>query len=137
MKHLFIDTNVVIDLLTQRQPFSALALNLFKSASEKQARLYVSALSCANIYYIIRRFKTREEALQNLHEPQDLVEIINVDGKIIGNAIASGFNDFEDAIQYHCALSNPSIEAIVTRNQKDFKKSTIPVLTVEEVLGNL
>lgn len=59
--------------------------------------------------------------------------MLPVDDKVIELALQSEFRDFEDAIQYYCAIEN-GIEVLITRNLKDFRSATIPVMTAEEFL---
>jgi hypothetical protein len=72
-----------------------------------------------------------------LEELAEITEITDVTDAIIRQSLKTDFKDYEDAIQYYCALSIPKIDFIVTRNTKDFKKSTVPVLTPNEAIGLL
>jgi len=135
MKNLFLDTNVIIDFIADRQPFSETASVLFDLAEKKQLHLFISALSYSNIYYIIKKNCSHKQLLVILQDLETLVETIDVTKQVIFDALKSDFKDFEDAIQYHTALSNNKIEAIVTRNTKDFKESKLAILTPEEVLA--
>ena len=124
MKHYYIDTNVIIDMLADRGEFAEAASNLFDAAGRGEICVYISSLSYSNIYYI---------TIESLKELSRYVGILPVNGKIIRSSLDSGFGDFEDAIQYFSALQNRKIEAIVTRNVKDFKLSTLPVLQPTEL----
>ena len=136
MKNLFLDTNVLIDFLADRKPFSTHAAKLFSLAEEGKARLYISAVSYNNIYYIIRQSLNHNETLKLLSQLSEMVDIADVTATIVRRALkTSYFNDFEDAIQYHSALSIAGINCIVTRNIKDYKKSTVVVLTPVEAVS--
>lgn len=135
MKHFFIDTNVIIDFLADRKPFSQEATELFYHANEKNMKLYLSAVSYNNIYYIVRQSMSNNQTIKLLTELSDTMEIVDVTKQIIKDSLKSNFKDFEDAIQYHCAISNSKIEGIITRNSKDFKLSTIPILNPKEALS--
>lgn len=137
MKRIFIDTNVVIDFLADRKPFSTEAAKLFDLAVKNKIVIYISAVSYNNIYYILRQSLGNKTTITLLEELAGMTEIIDVTGFIIRNAIKADFSDYEDAIQYHCALSAANIEWIVTRNAKDFRKSALPVLTPVEALAAL
>jgi predicted nucleic acid-binding protein len=137
MKHIFMDTNVVIDFLANRQPFSLDAARLFNFAVDGKVIIYISAVSYNNIYYILRQSLTRNAAIKLLAELAEMSEIVDVSGSIIRQSLKTDFNDYEDAIQYYCAHSIPQIDFIVTRNTKDFKKSTLPVLTPAEGFASL
>ena len=129
MRHYFLDTNVVIDYLTQRQPFWPDSADLMQTSLEGQTRLYVASLSFANIYYTLRRASTAAKAKAVVTELAQLVEVVGVDASIIQQALASSFSDFEDGIQHFAALSVPAITAIVTRDRKDFQTSFLPVMS--------
>lgn len=134
MIHLYLDTNVLIDFLANRTPFSIDAAKLFNYALKKKICIYVSAVSYNNIYYILRQSNSHLTCIQILSELQKWSETVNVTKVVIANAVQSDFKDFEDAIQYECAKTLTKISCIVTRNTKDFKKSTIPTMTPKEAL---
>ncbi len=133
MERVFIDTNIVLDLLQKRDEFYSDAQDLFTLADKKELKLYVSALTIANTHYLLSKFYNSNESKKILLKFKVLVEVLSVDDKIIDLSLASDFNDFEDGIQYYTAMEN-NIELILTRNKKDFKNSTLPVLTAREFL---
>lgn len=137
MQQLFLDTNVVIDFLADRKPFSIPAARIFNYSAESKINLFISAVSYNNIYYILRQSLTSKETIKLLDELSELTDIADVTKSIIKRSLKTDFKDFEDAIQYHCALSISKLDAIVTRNTKDFKKSILPVLTPEEAISVL
>lgn len=133
MKKVFVDTDIVYDLLAKREPFYPHAARLFTLSDRKKILINVSSLSFANLNYILSRLKSSSEARKILSRFKVLVNVQSVTDKIIDLALNSEFKDFEDAIQYYCAIEN-SIPVLITRNVKDFKKSKIPVLTAEEII---
>lgn len=133
MTNLFVDTDVCLDLLSGRKPFNAPAEQLFSLADSGKIKLHVSSLSFSNIDYVLRSQYSGAHSRQIIARFKTLVHVLSVDNKTIDLAIASDFNDFEDAIQYACALEN-NIPMIVTRNNKDFKKSVILVGSPETFL---
>jgi len=134
MKRLFLDTNIVIDLLAQREPFYNHAAQLFSLADKSRIQLFASALTFATTNYILQKEKKPEEAKLILRKLKLIVKIISLDDKIIGLSLNdSDFNDFEDALQYYSALEN-GLDCVITRNLKDFQKSKIQVLTAEQFL---
>ena len=135
MKYIFMDTNVVIDFLADRQPFSLYAARLFDLVITGKVAVYISAVSYNNIYYILRRSLANKTTIKLLADLAEMTEIVDVTKVVIKQSLASDFNDYEDAIQYYCALSVPQVDFIVTRNTKDFKKSVLPVLTPEEAIA--
>jgi predicted nucleic acid-binding protein len=133
MTNLFVDTDVCLDLLSGRKPFNAPAEQLFSMADSGKIMLHVSSLSFSNIDYVLRSQYSGAHSRQIMARFKTLVNVLSVDNNTIDLAIASDFNDFEDAIQYACALEN-NIPVIVTRNDKDFKKSVILVVSPETFL---
>ena len=136
MNKVFVDTNICIDLLSGRQPFNTTAEKLFSFADLEKLELYVSALTFSNIDYVLRSQYSSSHSRQIIARFKTLVNVLSVESKTIDLAIASDFNDFEDAIQHACALEN-NIPVILTRNIKDFKKSVILVVSPETFLTSL
>jgi predicted nucleic acid-binding protein len=133
MEHVFVDTNIVIDLLQKREIFYKEAQELFTKADRKKLKLYISALTFANTYYILSKYYSSSEAKKILSKFKVLVEVLPTTDKIIDLALASDFNDFEDAIQFYTALES-NLHVIITRNKKDFKNNLIPVFSAKEFL---
>jgi len=135
MTSAFVDTDVCIDLLSGRKPFHSAAAKLFSLADKGKLKLHVSAISFANIDYLLRKQYNGRGSRQILAQFKTLVVVLPVDEKCIALAIASEFDDFEDAIQNAVALEN-RITTIITRNTKDFKRSTLHILTPDSFLAN-
>ena len=129
MKHWFLDTNGLIDLLTRRENFWLEAAELFEAGKQQKARLYVASLSFSQIYYVLRKTNTPAERRDKLAKLALLTQVIAVDATVITQALRSELSDFEDAIQYGAARAVPAIEAIVTRDPKGFAAGTLPVLS--------
>ncbi|MRT15384.1 PIN domain-containing protein [Vitellibacter sp. q18] len=135
MNRVLVDTNIVIDLLAKRTGFYEEAAELFSLSDRKELKLAISSLTFANTNYVLARQKSPKEAREILRKFKVLVEIINLDDKIIELALSDeAFTDFEDGLQYYSALEN-NIDVILTRNKKDFKNSKIPILTAKEYLA--
>ena len=137
MNNIFLDTNVIIDFLADRRPFSLLAAKIFNYSLYGKVKVFISAVSYNNIYYILRQSLTNTETIKLLDELCEMTEIADVTKAVIKKSLKTDFKDFEDAIQYNCALSINKIDFIVTRDTKDFKNSVLPVLTPEEALSSL
>jgi predicted nucleic acid-binding protein len=133
MDKVFVDTDVCIDLLSGRQPFNKAAEILFSLADTGKLKIYVSSLSFSNIDYVLLSQYSTTHSRQIIAKFKTLVQVLAVNSKTIDLAIASDFKDFEDAIQYSCALEH-NLTTIITRNIKDYKKATIKVLTPETFL---
>ncbi len=137
MNLFFIDTNVIIDFLADRKPFSLNAAKLFELSISKKVKLYISAVSYNNIYYILKQSLSHKDTITLLSSLSEMTEVVDITKTVIQQAVKSEFKDFEDAIQYYCALSINKLEIIITRDIKDFKKSTIPVMTTDEIISLL
>jgi len=133
MDKVFVDTDIILDLLGDREPFSIHSASLFSAADKGKIVIYVSALSFANLNYLLTRQYTKEISRKKLLLFKTLVTVLPVTDKIIELALASDFNDFEDAIQYSTAIEH-DIKVLLTRNLKDFKSAAIPVLTAEQYM---
>jgi|LakMenEpi03Aug12_release.lakeMendotaPanAssembly.Ray.scaffolds.fasta_scaffold652945_3 predicted nucleic acid-binding protein len=134
MTKVFVDTDVCIDLLSGRQPFNKTAELLFSLANKGKLKIYVSSISFSNIDYVLRSQYNANHSRQLIGKFKTLVNVLSVESKTIDLAIASDFNDFEDAIQYSCAIEN-NLSTIITRNIKDYKKASISILTPETFLA--
>lgn len=129
MKRVLLDTNIIIDLLAKREPFDQDSRKLFSFADKEKVSLFTSALTIANVSYVLLKKKNPEEAKQILRKLKLLVGILSLDEKVINLALNDNeFKDFEDGLQYYSALEN-NVDVIITRNLKDFENSKIPVMT--------
>ena len=133
MNKIFVDTNIIIDLLSKREEFYVESQELFSLADTNKLELNISALTFANAYYILSQNLKIENSRKILRKFKILCNVLPLNDKIIDLALDSDFNDFEDAIQYFTAIEN-ECEIIVTRNLKDFKNSNLPVLTARQFL---
>jgi len=133
MDKIYIDSDIILDLLGKREPFSPYAARLFSLVDSGEITAYVSPLIFSNLYYILRKLSSKETAVKSLHKLKLLVKIPPIDDKIIELALLSDFIDFEDAIQYYTAKEN-GINYLITRNKKDYKKTDLIVCTAEEYL---
>ena len=129
MTDLFVDTDVIIDFLIDRKPHSREAAIIFTLIEQKKIKGYVSSLTFSNLYYVLRKVESHNKVITKLDSISRLLTILKVDQQIIKDAIASGFQDFEDSIQYNCALDFKKIDVLITRNTKDYKNSEIAVMT--------
>lgn len=133
----FLDTNVIIDHLTDRQPFANDSSILFDLNEKGQLKIYISALSINTVYYVSRKLIGEKQTLIMIDKLIEDLEILGTTKDEIRKALQTDFKDFEDAIQYATALAANEIEAIITRNTKDYRKSTIAVFTPKIFLSQL
>lgn len=134
MKRLFLDTNILVDLICHREPFFQEAKKLFAMAYTNKVCIGISALSYINTVYIAKKYGFNTQAvIESLNQIASFTTITHLEEVTIKEAMACGWNDFEDAVQYHSSLPFAT-DYIITRNPKDFTKSTIPVYTPCEFL---
>ncbi len=131
MTDLFISTDVIIDFIIDRQPFSRAAAQVFTLIDQRKVKGFTSALCYSNLYYVLSKYASHKKVITMLNELSELAGILKVDDDIIKASLASDFKDFEDAIQYYTAQEYKRIDVIITRNIKDYKKSSLPVMTPE------
>ncbi len=137
MTIVFVDTNIIVDLLAERIGFYEDASDLFSRAEKNEFNLCISALTFANTSYILSKVKSAKEARVILRRFNILVKIISLTDKIINLALSDeDFPDFEDGLQYYSAVENYA-DVILSRDKKHFKNSKIPILTAKEFLAQL
>ncbi|GJM59674.1 PIN domain-containing protein [Persicobacter diffluens] len=135
MDRIFLDTNVVLDLLLKRKEFLTDAIRLFTLIEYKK----IEAVVCPVTYTTASYFLSREK-YQNQDELFTWLSILLktavVDGEIIQKALHSKFRDFEDSVQHQCAI-NEGCKVIITRNRKYFQHALLPVMLPKEYLASL
>jgi predicted nucleic acid-binding protein len=135
MKHIYLDTNIIIDIFAARAPHDLAAIELYRLAKENKIKIYISAESYTIIYYLLRINKiTHNKCLLLFQDLLKTTSVIATDENIINKAINIGFDDFEDGVQFISAKTNSKISLIVTRDKKGFKKSDIPVVDASQAL---
>ena len=132
MRKIFLDTNIIVDLISDRKPFSKYAIEIFQKAEEGKLELYTSSHSIATTHYLLKKYMDEKMLREVLYNLLEFLSVIAVDINIIKKGLRSNHKDFEDSIQIFCASSIPNIECLITRNVKDFKGSEIKVLTLDE-----
>jgi predicted nucleic acid-binding protein len=133
VEKVFVDSDIVLDLLSARQPHYKFAAELFSLADQNSIKVYISSLTFANVNYILSKQLSPGQARKMLLTFKTIVNVLAVNDKIIELALLSKFQDFEDAIQYNTAIEN-SITTLLTRNLKDYKKAEITILTAQQYL---
>jgi predicted nucleic acid-binding protein len=133
MNRVFIDTDIALDLLSQRKPHYLPAAQLFTRADQGELSICVSSLSFSNLHYLLSRMYSQSQSRRILSTFKILVSVLSVDDKIIDLSLNSPFKDFEDAIQYYTAVEN-QVGILLTRNLKDYKAAQITVMTAEDYL---
>ncbi len=136
MKHYFLDTNALLDLLLEREPHATFITILLMAAKRGEIRVSVSSLSIATAYYVGRKEIGRLSALRKLDDLVQRMDMIAVNDQSVRQALTSPFKDFENALQYHTATQRAA-SYIITRNPKDFKHAVIPIGSPREAALSL
>lgn len=135
-KHYLVDTNVIIDMLLDREDADA-ACAVFDGAERGDYDLHICALSFTTMFYSLRKILSREDRINALIQLKEAMEVSKVDANVIDMALKSGWKDFEDAVQNFSAVVDPQISAIITRNTKDFKDSSLEVIDSIKFLNSI
>lgn len=128
-----LDNDVVLDFLLTRQSFFAEADEIFVRLQNKEFEAYISTITPVNAFYVIRKEKSKEIAFKAVEGLLKLVEVCRTNKSVLQSAFTLGFNDFEDAVQCSSAIAE-NLDAIVTRNTKDYKNSTVKVYSPAEFI---
>lgn len=135
MKRLLLDTNIILDIALKREPHFELSSKIFELIDKKCIIVYITASTVTDIYYISRKEKGNEIAIEFISNLIEIVDVIGVDKSTIVKALKSNLKDFEDAVQVSAA-ENYEIEIIVTRNKSDFLNSGLEILTPKELIDS-
>ena len=135
MKVLF-DTNVLLDVLLDREPFATHSAGVLSRAEKGEVAGYACATTITTLFYLCRKQMGEDDARQNIQTLLSILAVAPVNQPVIEGAVQAGFNDFEDAVLSESAVL-VSADVIVTRNKKDFAKSSVAIYTPEELLNVL
>jgi predicted nucleic acid-binding protein len=135
MRVLF-DTDVVLDLILDREPFVEAAAALFELHEQGRIDAYISSITLVNAFYLTRKNKGIEGARRAVKELLAILSVCALDRLILEDAHRLAFTDYEDAVQ-HATATASNLDAIVTRNLKDYKNATLPTFLPTEFLNRL
>lgn len=134
---ILLDTCIILDVLQKREPFVKDAQEIFRGAALNQFIGCISAKSCTDIYYLAYKcLHSNHEARVILGQLFTLFTVLDTTAKDCQEALCLDMKDYEDAVMIQTAVNN-KIDCIVTRNFKDYKNSTVPVLSPSDFLQNL
>lgn len=133
MKKIFLDTNIILDFLGEREGFYEASAKIMTLADKKKIQVYTSPSSISNVFYVLAKYENPKITLEKIRKFKLLCSMSVMDDEVVEKAIHSDFKDFEDAMQYFSALAS-NCDIITTRNEKDFKNALIPVMNAEEFL---
>ncbi len=134
-KRVFIDSDIILDLLCRREPFYQDAAELFTMGDSRKIQLVTTSIVFANVFFIIRKILGIEKAKEMLRKLRIIVSVISANEKVVDLALNSGFSDFEDGLQSFTAREN-GIKILITRNIKDYRESDLLVQTPREYLNS-
>jgi predicted nucleic acid-binding protein len=137
MKNIFLDTNILMDIFANRQPFVKASLEIYRLGVKNKINLYTSSNTIITLHYLLKKFIPEDKIRIALEEILENIEIIALDVNIIKKSLKSSHKDFEDAIQITTAQSINTMDCIITRDLKDFKFSEINVFTPDEFLNTI
>jgi len=132
---LFIDTNIIIDVLADRKPYSNSAYILFREAKLNKWKLYTSSNSILTTFYILENQVNSTVANNAIETILNRIEIQDLSKKDLILALKSKTEDLEDASQIQCANKIGKINYIITRDKKGFDNSIIEVLNSDELIS--
>ena len=128
------DTNVVLDVLLEREPFVDASAKLFALVDNGRIRGSVCATTVTTVFYIAAKDFGQRRARDQVHGLLGLFEVAPVDRDVLDGALDIDFSDYEDAVLHEAARASGAT-AIVTRNRRDFANSAIPALDPQEMLA--
>lgn len=132
-RKVFLDSDVILDVLCKREPFYSFAAELFTLGDLGKVTLVTTSLVSANVFYILRKVLGIEKGKELLRKLRIIVGVISVTEKTVDLALNSNFADFEDGLQYFTAREN-NIQILITRNVKDYRGKELLVQTPEEYI---
>ena len=130
---IFIDSDIILDVLAERDEFVEVAAELFELGHLNEIELFTTAVVLANVFYMLRKTSGIEKARKNLQKLRLIIHVLPIDEKIVDLSLNSQFNDFEDGLQYFTAKEN-NISKLITRNTKHYKVDDMIVETAEEYI---
>ncbi len=137
MEKILIDTDIILDFFFDRKPFSEDAAGILTLCEAGKIKGFVTPVIISNVYYLLRKFAKHEKVIADLKKLLSIIDVALLNKEIILEALHSRFKDFEDALQNFAAQNNKEISIIITRNIKDYKASSLSVMTAETYLQTI
>jgi predicted nucleic acid-binding protein len=134
MAKILIDTDIILDFFFDREPFSENAAKILSLCELKEITGFVTPVIISNVYYLLRQTAKHEKVIEKLKMLVSITDILIINKDSIIQALNSEFKDFEDALQNYSAEINKDIDIIITRNTKDYKNSTLGIMSPENFL---
>lgn len=135
-RSILFDTNVIIDVLTNREPFVEASKIVWQMHDEGEIDGYLSAVSLTNLFYIVRKLSNQADAWTGINTCLQAFTICEINQTILKYAAMLGGRDFEDNVQIACA-SAYQLNFIVTRDAHGFVGSSVPALAPQELIAQI
>lgn len=136
MKNVLIDSDVILDFFLDREEFSIHSGQILNLCQKNRIVGFVTPVIICNVHYILSKNANKKIVKDYLNNLLSFINILNTNKTAITTALNSEFSDFEDAVQNYSVEQSQEIDFIITRNIKDYKKSSLGVLTPEIFLSN-
>ena len=130
---ILVDNDVVLDVLLKRHPFYSESRKIFSFAASERIEIFIATITAVNAFYTIRKEQDKDLAFEAIEGLSKLVAVCRTAPSVLLTAISLNFRDFEDAVQCASAIAE-GLDAIVTRNKRDFAKSPLPVYSPAEFI---
>lgn len=134
MERILIDSDVILDSFFDRKPFAEYSSAILSLCESNKINGFLTPLIYSNVYYLLRQIARHDKVIEKLKQLLRITDVLQMDRKVVENALNSGFKDFEDSLQYIAAINSGNIDLILTRNLKDYKNSELGVFTPETYL---
>ena len=132
MRKVLIDTDVILDFFFDRKPHSEYSTIVLSYCEKNIIEAYITPVMISNIYYLLKRTAKHQKVIEKIKQLLSFINVLTMDRSVIEKALNSEFKDFEDALQNFAATNYGEINSIITRNVKDYKKSSLGVITPED-----
>ncbi|MBX2817648.1 MAG: PIN domain-containing protein [Saprospiraceae bacterium] len=135
MKSALLDSDVILDFFFDRQPHAQYAAFILTQCELGRLQGYVTAVILSNVYYLLRKTSSHQRVVKKLNQLLTLIDVQVIDKPTAIKALNSRFKDFEDALQNYASEQSGQIDLIITRNTRDYRASSLSVLTPEEFVN--
>ncbi len=137
MDKVLLDADVILDFFFDRKPFSNHSTKIINLCEKGEIKGFVTSIILSNIAYLLRKTATQEKIITNLKMLMKFIDVATTNKNSVLDALNSDFKDFEDALQNFSAQNSDEIKVIITRNVKDYKTSTLSIMTPETYLKSI
>jgi predicted nucleic acid-binding protein len=135
MSKIFLDSDVLLDLFIEREPHHTIAQRLLTALKRKGLKCYTSPIVLANVNYILAKAKGRTYSIGKLRSLRAILNVLQIDERMVDAAVAAPQIDFEDILQLQCALAN-RVDTLITRNVRHYPKTRIQIVDPMQYLSS-